>query len=152
MLAGGFAGGRSLGMNRQYWGYAVAPMLPRIERDIPANHAMYWHDVIHDALSMYKRDGRLSMSVGDTGFGEDGIKRSQAGILFYEKHWAIYEGWFWEIYGTTKPAFVREREGVPARHLLPARDAVTETETSPDAPPPARRRRQHACSAAGAAP
>ena len=45
--------------------------------------------------------------------GEDGIKRSQAGVLFYEKHWAIYEGWFWETYGTTKPAFVRDREGVP---------------------------------------
>ena len=33
---------------------------------------MYWHDVIHDAVSMYKRDGRLAMSVGNTGFGEDG--------------------------------------------------------------------------------
>jgi hypothetical protein len=113
MLAGGFAGGATLGMNRQYWGYSVAPMLPRIEREVPDNRAMYWHDVIHDALSIYKRDGRLSLSVGDTGFGEEGIRRSQVGILFYEKHWAIYEGWFWEIYGTTKPVFVREREGVP---------------------------------------
>jgi hypothetical protein len=113
MLAGGFAGGATLGMNRQYWGYAVEPMLPLIDRDVPANRAMYWHDVIHDALSMYKRDGRLSLSVGDTGFGEEGIRRSQAGILFYEKHWAIYEGWFWDLYGTTKPTFVRNREGVP---------------------------------------
>ena len=23
------------------------------------------------------------------------MRRSQLGILFYEKHWAIYEGWFW---------------------------------------------------------
>ena len=30
LLAGGFAGGATLGMNRQYWGYSVAPMLPRI--------------------------------------------------------------------------------------------------------------------------
>jgi hypothetical protein len=74
---------------------------------------MYWHDVIHDALSMYKREGRLDLSVGDTGFGEEGIRHSQLGILFYEKHWAMYEGWFWESYGTTRPAAVREREGVP---------------------------------------
>jgi hypothetical protein len=113
LLAGGFAGGASLGMNRQFWGYAVAPMLERIDRDPASKGTMYWHDVLHDALSMYKREGRLSMTAGDTGFGEEGIRRSQLGILFYEKHWAIYEGWFWEIYGTTKPEYVRHREGVP---------------------------------------
>jgi len=113
LLAGGFAGGASLGMNRQFWGYAVAPMLDLIDEDPAARTGMYWHDVIRDALLMYKREGRLSMSVGDTGFGEDGIRRSRIGILFYEKHWAVYEGWFWESYGTTRPALVRAREGVP---------------------------------------
>ncbi len=112
LLAGGFAGGASLGMNRQYWGYAVRPMLEMIDGD-PANRGMYWHDVISDAVSMYRRDGRLSMQVGNSGFGEEGIRRSQMGILFHEKHWAIYEGWFWDSYGSTQPAFVREREGVP---------------------------------------
>ena len=112
LLAGGFAGGATLGMNRQFWGYAVAPMLGGIDHE-PERGGMYWHDVIHDALSMYKRERRLDLSVGDTGFGEEGIRRSQLGILFYEKHWAMYEGWFWESYGTTRPAAVREREGVP---------------------------------------
>jgi hypothetical protein len=112
LLAGGFAGGATLGMNRQFWGYAVEPMLDVIDRD-PARREMYWHDVISDAISMYRRDGRLSMQVGNTGFGEEGIRRSQLGILFYEKHWAIYESWFWDSYGTTQPAFVRDREGVP---------------------------------------
>jgi hypothetical protein len=113
LLAGGFAGGASLGMNRQFWGYAVLPMLPDLNARVPDNRAMYWHDVLSDAISMYKRDGRLSLGVGDTGFGEDGIRRSQLGILFYEKHWAKYEAWFWESYGTTRPVFVRAREGVP---------------------------------------
>jgi 4-amino-4-deoxy-L-arabinose transferase-like glycosyltransferase len=112
LIAGGFAGGASLGMNRQYWGYSVRPMLGMIDDD-PANRSMYWHDVISDAVAMYRRDGRISMHVGNTGFGEEGIRRSAMGILFYEKHWAIYEGWFWEAYGTTQPVFVREREGVP---------------------------------------
>ena len=48
---------------------------------------------------MYKRDGRLSLEVGDTGFGEEGIQRSELGILFYEKHWAKYEAWFWQTTG-----------------------------------------------------
>ncbi len=113
LLAGGFAGGASLGMNRQFWGYAVLPMLPDLDARVPENRTLYWHDVLSDAISMYKREGRLSMGVGDTGFGEDGIKRSELGILFYEKHWAKYEGWFWEIYGTTRPVYVRAREGVP---------------------------------------
>ena len=33
LLAGGFAGGASLGMNRQFWGYSVLPMLDVINRD-----------------------------------------------------------------------------------------------------------------------
>ena len=113
LLAGGFAGGASLGMNRQFWGYSVLPMLPDLDRRVPENRRLFWHDVLSDAISMYKRDGRLSMGVGDTGFGEEGIKRSELGIFFYEKHWAKYEAWLWETYGTTKPIDVRTREGVP---------------------------------------
>ena len=53
------------------------------------------------------------MDVGDTGYGPPAIGRSSVGILFYEKHWASYEGTFWDEYGTTRPVLVREREGVP---------------------------------------
>jgi hypothetical protein len=123
LIAGGFAGGASLGMNRQFWGYAVLPMLPDLDRRVPDNRALYWHDVLPDAISMYKRDGRLSLGVGDTGFGEEGIRRSQLGILFYEKHWAKYEAWFWETYGTTRPIYVRAREGVPMVTLYDRRPA-----------------------------
>ncbi|HEV3030511.1 MAG TPA: glycosyltransferase family 39 protein [Polyangia bacterium] len=112
LLAGGFAGGASWGMNRQFWGYSVLPLLPWVNAN-PDNHAMYWHDVISDALYMYKREGRLGMEVGDAGYGLPGLERSSVGILFYEKHWATYEGWFWDLYGTTRPVLVREREGVP---------------------------------------
>jgi hypothetical protein len=112
LLAGGFAGGASLGMNRQFWGYSVLPMLPWVNEN-PSNRAMYWHDVIGDALLMYKREGRLALQVGDTGYAQSGIERSSVGILFYEKHWAKYEAWFWDAYGTTRPVYVRAREGVP---------------------------------------
>jgi hypothetical protein len=112
MIAGGFAGGASLGMNRQFWAYGVLPLLDWVNSN-PQRGSMYWHDVIGDALRMYKRDGRLALDVGDTGGGQAGIQRSSVGILTWEKHWAVYEGWFWDEYGTRKPVKVRTREGVP---------------------------------------
>jgi hypothetical protein len=112
MIAGGFAGGASLGMNRQFWAYSVLPMLDWINAN-PHRANMYWHDVIGDALRMYKREKRLAMDAGDTGASLQGIQRSSLGLLFYEKHWALYEGWFWDEYHTVKPVNVRTREGVP---------------------------------------
>jgi hypothetical protein len=113
MLAGGFAGGASLGMNRQFWAYCVLPMLGWVNEHSPENRRMYWHDVLGDALNMYKREGRLSMSVGDTGFGESGVEGSAMGIIVHEKHWALYEKFIWDHYGTLRPTYVRTREGVP---------------------------------------
>src|SRR6185369_3118456 len=77
LLAGGFAGGASLGMNRQFWAYCVLPMLDWVNRSHDDNRQMYWHDVLGDALNMYRRDGHLDLQVGDTGFGEPGIQRSR---------------------------------------------------------------------------
>jgi hypothetical protein len=113
LIAGGFAGGASLGMNRQFWAYCVLPMLDWVNRSHGDNRRMYWHDVLGDALHMYKREGRLDLDVGDTGAAEGGIQASAMGLLVWEKHWAMYEGWIWESYGTVRPAFVRDREGVP---------------------------------------
>lgn len=53
------------------------------------------------------------MSVGDTGFGDPGVERSTMGLLVHEKHWALFEKYIWDHYGTLKPAIVRVREGVP---------------------------------------
>ncbi|MCG5052070.1 MAG: glycosyltransferase family 39 protein [Myxococcales bacterium] len=113
LLAGGFAGGASRGMNRQFWGYSVLPMLDWMAAQAPARHNTYWHDVLHDSLHMYIRDGRLPPGLGNTGVGEDAIRRSDLGIIVHERHMTLYEGVFWESYGTTRPAYVRTREGVP---------------------------------------
>jgi hypothetical protein len=113
LLAGGFAGGASLGMNRQFWGYSVLPMLGWISAHAPASNRIYWHDVLGDALSMYARDGRLRLGLGNVGAEEAAIAGSDLGIVIHEKHFTVYEGAFWQHYGTTRPAYVRTREGVP---------------------------------------
>jgi hypothetical protein len=112
-FAGGFAGGASLGMNRQFWGYSVLPMLPWMVANAPRSQAIYWHDTLPDALTMYARDGRLPVGIGNVGDREADIARSDLGIVIHEKHFTVFEGGFWEHYGTTRPAYVRTREGVP---------------------------------------
>ena len=113
LLAGGFAGGASLGMNRQFWGYSVLPMLDCDQ----SRRACESCDVL---ARRHPRCGQHVQARWTPGarrrrrrFRRGGPAPSPLGILFYEKHWAIYEGWFWESYGTTKPFMVREREGVP---------------------------------------
>ena len=113
LLAGGFAGGASLGMNRQFWGYSVLPMLPWMMAHRPASNRIYWHDVLHDAIIMYSRDGRLPLGIGDAGVGEQVIEQSDLGIVILEKHFTVYEGLAWQAYGTTQPSSVYAHEGVP---------------------------------------
>jgi len=113
VLAGGFAGGASLGMNRQFWGYSVLPMLPWMVAHRPASNRVYWHDVLHDAIVMYCRDGRLPLGIGDVGVGEPVVEQSDLGIVIIEKHFTVYEGLLWRAYGTTQPSSVYTHEGVP---------------------------------------
>jgi hypothetical protein len=113
LLAGGFAGGASLGMNRQFWGYSVLPLLPWMIEHRPASNRIYWHDVLHDALIMYTRDGRLPLGMGDVGVGEQVVEQSDLGIVIIEKHFTVYEGLLWRAYGTTQPSVVYTHEGVP---------------------------------------
>jgi len=113
LLAGGFAGGASLGMNRQFWGYSVLPVLPWMVAHRPPSNRIYWHDVLHDAVVMYARDGRLPVGTGDVGVGEPLVAQSDLGLVILEKHFAVYEYLHWTAYQTTRPAQVYAHEGVP---------------------------------------
>jgi hypothetical protein len=126
LLAGGFAGGASLGMNRQFWGYSVLPLLPWIKAHRPPSNRIYWHDVLHDAIVMYARDGRLPVGIGDMGVGEPLVAQSDLGVVILEKHFAVYDYLHWEAFQTTQPAQVYAHEGVPfvvvyQRKALPPR-------------------------------
>ena len=113
LLAGGFAGGASLGMNRQFWGYSVLPVLPWMVAHRPPSNRIYWHDVLHDAIIMYAREGRLPLGIGDVGVGEPLVAQSDLGLVILEKHFAVYEYLHWAAYQTTQPSQVYAHEGVP---------------------------------------
>ena len=63
---------------------------------------------------MYKRDGRLAMSVGDTGFGEEALRRSQIGHpVLREALGDLRRLVLGQLRHDASRFVVREREGVP---------------------------------------
>jgi 4-amino-4-deoxy-L-arabinose transferase-like glycosyltransferase len=112
-LAGGAPGGADLGMNRQFWGYSVAGLLPWLNRELPPDTPLYLHDWNHDAYLIYLRDGRLRSDIRDAGMEQPGVDASRASLVVLEKHFSKYEYMIWGPYQTTQPAEVLTLDGVP---------------------------------------
>jgi hypothetical protein len=112
-LAGGAPGGADLGMNRQFWGYSVAGLLPWLDAELPPDTRLYLHDWNHDAYTMYLRDGRLRPDILDAGMEDPGVRASNAALVIHEKHFAKYEYMIWDAYRTVRPAQVLTLDGVP---------------------------------------
>jgi hypothetical protein len=112
-FAGGPAGGATLGMNRQFWGMSTRGILPWLNAHAPPNARIYWHDTNQAQINMYVRTGRLRADLQNTGLEEPGVQNSQIGFVLPEKHFAKYEYWHWDFYGTTQPALVLSHEDVP---------------------------------------
>jgi hypothetical protein len=112
-LAGSFAGGADLGMNRQFWGYAPLGLFDWMNRSLPPGARTYFHDVSGDAYQYYVRTGRLRSDIVYTGLEEPAISSSTTALVIHEKHFNYYDYWIWQIYGSPRPVRVLEREGVP---------------------------------------
>jgi hypothetical protein len=113
LLAGGPRGGATLGMNRQFWGYATRGLFPWLTAHAPDRARIYWHDTGQQQLDMAKREGLLRRDLGNTGLEEPGVSSSDLALIIHEKHFNKYEYWIWDAYGTTQPTTVLTYEGVP---------------------------------------
>ena len=113
LLAGGPPGGADLGMNRQYWGYSTRGVLPYIDEHARPHAQVYWHDTNQAQLNMDVRERLARDDLGNTGLEEPGVRASDIAMVIHEKHFAKYEYWIWDFYGTTRPSFVLADEGVP---------------------------------------
>ena len=113
LLAGGPTGGATLGMNRQFWGYAVRGLFPFIDRAAPPWAPIYWHDANLYQLHMSMKDHLLRRDLGDTGLEEPGVRGSDIALVIHEKHFNKYEYWIWDAFGHTRPEVVLTHEGVP---------------------------------------
>ncbi len=116
-LAGGPAGGADLGMNRQFWGYAVRGLMPTLNKQAPPHAAVYFHDANWPLLQMSMKDGFLRRDLGDSGLEEAGVRAATMGLVVHEKHFNKYEYWIWNAFATTRPIAVLTHEGVPITTL-----------------------------------
>ena len=112
LLAGGPTGAATLGMNRQFWGYAVRGVFPWLNAHA-AGAPIYFHDANWNQLQMSQKDGLLRRDVYDSGIEEPGVRAADIALVIHEKHFNKYEYWIWDALGTTRPSFVLTHEGVP---------------------------------------
>jgi hypothetical protein len=113
LLAGGPTGGATLGMNRQFWGYAVRGIFPWLNEHASAQRPIYFHDANWYQIQMSQKDGLLQRGLVDAGMEEAGVRASDIALVIHEKHFNKYEYWIWDAFGTTRPSFVLTHEGVP---------------------------------------
>ena len=113
LLAGGPTGGATLGMNRQFWGYAVRGVFPWLNAQAAPKAPIYFHDANWNQLQMSQKDGLLRRDLYDSGLEEPGVRASDIALVIHEKHFNKYEYWIWDAFGTTRPSFVLTHEGVP---------------------------------------
>ena len=113
LLAGGPTGGATLGMNRQFWGYAVRGVLPWLNAQAAPGAPIYFHDANWNQLQMSQKDGLLRRDLYDSGLEEPGVRAADIALIIHEKHFNKYEYWIWDAFGTTRPSFVLTHEGVP---------------------------------------
>jgi hypothetical protein len=114
LLAGGPAGGATLGMNRQFWGYSPRGLFPWLNRTLERGARLYPHDMNTDSIIYYKRDNLLRRDIADVWqLEEPGMRQSDWALVIHEKHFNRYDPALWEIYGTLRPVQVLDLEGVP---------------------------------------
>ncbi|MBL8603340.1 MAG: glycosyltransferase family 39 protein [Myxococcales bacterium] len=58
-LAGGAPGGADLGLNRQFWGFTTASLVPYFNAQARPGASVYIHDTTWDSWVMMQRDGYL---------------------------------------------------------------------------------------------
>lgn len=112
-LAGGVPGAADLGMLRQFWGYPTRALLPWMNATFPRGARVYWHDTNHDSVAAYQREGLLRRDIRDTGLEKPGVAASDRALVIHERHFAKYEHWIWQDYGTATPSRVLALDGVP---------------------------------------
>jgi len=100
-LAGGYPGGATLGMHRQYWSNNVTGVLPWLNEHAPQNARVFFHEVTYDSYAAYKKAGLLRRDIQYAG----GIEDSELAAYQYMPEFRDFEMQIWNAYGTQTPVF-----------------------------------------------
>ena len=114
-LAGGPAGGAVRGLIRLFWGSAAKGVLPWLDRELPAQARVFFHDANHDSIELYRRAGEIRPGLVEAprSARARSLRGSDAGLVVHEKHFAEVEIELWNAYGHLRPQHVLTLDGVP---------------------------------------
>ena len=129
-------------MNRQFWGYSVLPILDRFAKRCRPAAPPTGTTCCPTPSTTTCATAACRPGMGNVGTEPGDIARSDIGLLFPERHFALFEALYWESYGSTRTELVRTREGVPHGHRLPpmgsaqmSQSDTPSTETAPASRP-----------------
>lgn len=107
-LVGGTAGGASLGLNRQFWGFTTQSLAPWLEANCKPGDRIYVHDTTYGAWAQMVAEHRLPHGLQPVG----SIHEANVAIVHHELHMAEAEAGIMTVFGGA-PAYVLTQDGVP---------------------------------------
>ncbi len=108
-LVGGTAGGASLGLNRQFWGFTTESAGPWLAANAPPGASVFIHDTAWDSWGQMLAEGRVRPDL--RGVGSPG--EAMFSLVHHELHMNEVDYTIWIAYGTDAPAYVVTHDGVP---------------------------------------
>jgi 4-amino-4-deoxy-L-arabinose transferase-like glycosyltransferase len=109
-LVGGTAGGATLGLNRQFWGYTSQNAATEyLNGRAGRNSTVFIHDTTFDAWVEMQREDRVRADLRPVFTPSD----SQIALVEHELHMNELDYAIWVVFGSDAPAYVVTHDGVP---------------------------------------
>jgi hypothetical protein len=109
-LVGGTAGGASLGLNRQFWGYTSQDAAAEyLNPKAPRGATVFIHDTTWDAWQRMQQEGRIRSDLRAVGAPQD----SQIALVQHELHMNEVDYSIWTAFGSVTPSYIVLHDGVP---------------------------------------
>jgi hypothetical protein len=109
-LVGGTAGGASLGLNRQFWGFTTQTAAEEyLNQDAPHGATVFIHDTTWDAWAHMQEEGRVRGDLRAVGAPHD----AQFALLQHELHMSEVDYSIWTAFGTVAPTYIVTHDDVP---------------------------------------
>ena len=109
-LVGGTAGGATLGLNRQFWGYTTQSAAEEyLNPKAPRGASVFIHDTTWDAWSRMQQEGRVRSDLRAVGAPHE----AQIALVQHELHMSEVDYSIWTALGTVTPTYIVEHDGVP---------------------------------------
>ncbi|HEY5146511.1 MAG TPA: glycosyltransferase family 39 protein [Polyangiaceae bacterium] len=109
-LVGGTAGGATLGLNRQFWGYTTEDAATEyLNPKAPRGASVFLDDTTWDAWAHMQEEGRVRSDLRGAGAPHE----AQLALVQHELHMSEVDYSIWTALGTVNPVYVVAHDGVP---------------------------------------